>query len=278
MKMNKYFPHADAEGMADIQRTFDEMSLIDDTFFRIVMRDNPKAAEAIVRIVLDMPDVEIESVQVQNEIRFPRRRGVCFDLKAKKPDGTLFDIEMQKEGEGNLPRRSRFYLSAMTVDAMEPKQDFDQLPDAYVIFICKRDPFEKGKPVYSFLRREEDGSILGDGGDIVFFNCSYKGKDVYGRLANDLTIPNFAQIADPVLMDTVKSGKIGERRNEIMTGLSKELYEKGEARGRKAGEKAARETCIIAMLKDGHNSPEDIVRILGVPLEDVLALKKREGI
>ena len=284
MKKNKDFPRAESEGAAAVQRTFDQMSLIDDTFFRIVMRDNPRAAEAIVRVALDMPDVEIESVQIQSEIRFPKRRGVCFDLKARRPDGTLFDIEMQKEDEGDLPKRSRYYLSSMTVDAMKAeektadvargavkkKKDFHDLPDAYVLFICKRDPFDEGEPVYPFSMREPSGRALGDGGHIVFFNCSYKGKDAYGRLASDLTLPDFAKITDPVLMDTVKSGKIGERRNEVMTGLSKELYEKGEAMGREA--------CIIAMLKDGHNSPEDIVRILGIPLEDVLALKKREGI
>ena len=55
-----------------------------------------------------------------------------------------------------------------------------------------------------------------------------------------------------------------------MTELTENLYKLAETR--------AREACIIAMLKDGRNSPEDIVRILGIPLEDVLALKKREGI
>lgn len=63
-----------------------------------------------------------------------------------------------------------------------------------------------------------------------------------------------------------------------MTELTENLYNLAEARGKEAGEQSAREACIIAMLKDGHNSPEDIVRILGIPLEDVLALKEREGI
>ena len=55
-----------------------------------------------------------------------------------------------------------------------------------------------------------------------------------------------------------------------MTGLSKELYEKGVVMGREAD--------VIALLKDGRLQPKDIAEILGIPLEDVLALKEREGI
>ena len=59
-----------------------------------------------------------------------------------------------------------------------------------------------------------------------------------------------------------------------MTELTEKLYNLAEARGREA----AREADIIAFLKDGRNSPEAISEILGIPLEDVLALKEREGI
>jgi len=71
-------------------------------------------------------------------------------------------------------------------------------------------------------------------------------------------------------MDTIKSGKIGVRRNDVMTELTEKLYKLAETR--------AREACIIAFLKDGTLSAEKIAEILGIPLEDVLALKKREGI
>ena len=279
MKKNNGFPRPDPGGTADIQRTFNEMSLVDDVFFRAVMRDNPRAAEAIVRVALDMPDVEIESVETQKDIVFNgRKKGVRLDLKAKRPDGTLFDIEVQKGIEGDLARRGRYYLSSMTVDALGRGEGYRELPDAYVLFICDQDPFGRGRPVYSFSMRQEDGRALRDGGHVAFFNCSYKGKDAYGRLASDLTHPDFARIADPVLMDTVKSGKIGARRNDVMTELTEKLYNLAEARGREAGEKAAREAAVIAMLKDGRNSPEAISEILGIPLEDVLALKEREGI
>ena len=271
MKKNKDFSRPDSEGSTDIQRTFDQMSLIDDIFFRVVMRDNPRAAEAIVRVALDMPDVEIESVETQNDIVFnDTKKGVRLDLKAKKPDGTLFDIEVQKGIEGDLAERSRYYLSSMTVDALKQGEEYRKLPNAYVLFICDQDPFKRGNPVYSFSMRQEDGHALCDGGHIAFFNCSYEGKDAYGRLASDLTLPDFAEIADPVLMDTVKSGKIGVRRNEVMTELTEKLYNLAEARGREA--------CIIAFLKDGTVPPEKIAEILGIPLEDVLALKEREGI
>ena len=266
-----------------IERFVDGMALIDDVFFRAVMRDNPKAAEAIVRVALDMPDVHIESVSIQHEVSFPEKRGVRFDLKARRKDGKLFDIEVQKDGEGDLARRARYYLSALTVDSLKPKQGFEEIPDAYVLFVCKGDPFKAGEAVYRFAMCEETGdssavSLLGDGGQIVFFNCAYRGDDAYGKLALDMTKTDFAEIADPVLKETVKSGKIGQRRNELVTGISKEIYDTAKAIGLQEGAAKAREADILALLRDGTLPPERIASILGIPLEDVLALKEREGI
>ncbi len=291
-----------------INRSIERMSLIDDIFFRTVLRDNPKGAEAIVRVALDMPEVRIDAVTVQNDIAVPGRKGVRLDLKARKPDGTLFDIEMQKEDEGNLARRSRYYLSALTVDSLKSGQGYEEIPDTYVLFVCKKDPFGKGRAVYTFLRNERAGEGSGlhlqDGSQISFFNCSYQGKDAYGKLARDLTSPDYTEIIDPVLKDAVKSGKIGKRRNELVTGISKQIWdhakaigveegkaigveegkaigieegkaigvEEGKAIGVEEGQAKARAAAVLALLRDGRLTPEAISDILGLPLDYVLSL------
>ena len=71
-----------------------------------------------------------------------------------------------------------------------------------------------------------------------------------------------------------------------MTGISKEIYEagkkngiaEGKAIGIEEGKAIGLEANIIAILKDCRISPEEISEILGVPLDYVLELKKRQGI
>ena len=282
MNENDSFPYASTSREEIINRSIDAMTLLDDVFFRTVLKDNPQGAEAIVRVALDMPDVHIESVSLQHDIRFPGRKGVCLDLKARKADGTLFDIEVQKEDEGDLARRARYYLSALTVSSLGPGQRYEETPDVYVLFVCKRDPFKDGAATYNFVFRDPRVGPLDDGSRITFFNCSYQGEDAYGKLARDLTRRDYSEIDDPVLKNAVKSGKIGERRNEIVTGISKEIYDQAKAIGIEEGKSLGRdemlESIILALLRDGSLPPERIADVLGVPLEDVLALRQREGI
>ena len=67
-----------------------------------------------------------------------------------------------------------------------------------------------------------------------------------------------------------------------MTGISKEIYDQAKAIGIEEGKSIGRdemlESNILAFLRDGSLPPERIADVLGVPLEDVLALRQREGI
>ena len=261
-----------------LQERLDKLRLIDDIFFKACLKDNPKAAEAIIRVALNMPEVTVESISIQDESAFPNNHNVRFDLKVRDKDGRLFDVEVQKEKEPSLARRCRYYLSALTVGSLKPGQDFPDLPDAYVLFLCESDPFKRGWPCYHFrLGLEDDGTPLGDGGHIYFLNCSYKGNDAYGALARDMTSQEPTMMRDPVLRDTVHRGKIGERRTDVMSDLAKEIMELGERKGREEGRKEGAEQSkreiALAFLKQGVCTPEQIAEATGLPLETVLSLK-----
>ena len=273
MKKNKDFP-ADRSLRDDyIKKKIEGYALIDDAFFRIVMKDNVEAAEAIVRVALNMPDVKIESVKPQYSTHFLDNRGVCFDLRARRSNGDAFDIEMQKGEKGELPRRSRYYLSSLTIDSVNEGTKFADIPDAYVLFVCREDPFGEGEPVYPYStwRDNKPDRALKDGGHIVFFNCAYKGENEYGRLASDLTEANYKQIGDPVLKQTVLDGKIGARKEEVRIGIRKEIYDTAYESGLKRGKAEA----VLALLRDGRIPPEAIAEILSVPLDEVLAIKEK---
>ena len=262
-----------------LQKHIDSLRLIDDIFFRACLKDNPRAAEAIIRVALNMPDAKVESVSIQDESAFPNYRNVRFDLKVRGADGKLFDVEVQKGNDPDLPFRSRYYLSALTVQSLRSGQAFGEMPEAYVLFICEFDPFGKGMPYYSYaLKNESDGTPHNDGGHIVYLNCSYRGNDPYGTLSKDMTCPDYSRMHDPVLRDTVMRGKIRKREEEGMSDITKQILEvgekKGEERGKKIGAEESKKEIALNLLKMGDLTPEQIAEATGLPLETVLSLKQ----
>ena len=67
-------------------------------------------------------------------------------------DNQQYDIEVQRQDKGATPKRARYHSSAMDVDVLKEKQQFEQLPNTYVIFITENDFFGKGQALYPIDR------------------------------------------------------------------------------------------------------------------------------
>lgn len=114
------------------------------------------------------------------------------------------------------------------LNCIEKGEDYDELKESYIIFICTFDPFEKGMAQYTFENLcEEDPAIrLNDGTKKIFFNSKSYAKaedeDVreFLRYVNGEKSENpFVQVIDNKVAK-VKSSK--EWRREYMTLLMRE--------------------------------------------------------
>ena len=54
------------------------------------------------------------------------------------PQGKQFDVEIQQDNEGASPERARYRRGLMDMNTLNPGQDFEELPESYVIFITRR--------------------------------------------------------------------------------------------------------------------------------------------
>lgn len=155
-----------------VRKVFQELEFRDSFMFAAAMED-----EELCRMVLErILEIPIRSVKVQSEsvlLFNSDYRGIRMDVFADDENGTVYDVEMQTANKGNLPKRSRFYQSQMDAGALKPGEDFNRLPQSFVIFICTFDPFGRGYFRYTFRPRcEEDGEILEDGTCRVFLNTA----------------------------------------------------------------------------------------------------------
>ncbi len=130
-------------------------------------------------------DQKWESLQIKNDYIFSKvMRNIEYAAKSVRLDvyveegNRVFNLEMQATSQSELPYRSRYYQGMIDLNCIEKGEDYDELKESYVIFICTFDPFEKRMAQYTFENLcEEDPAIrLNDGTKKIFFNSKSYAK------------------------------------------------------------------------------------------------------
>ncbi len=177
---------------------------IDDDFMRCLFRDNIKLAQLVLRIITGMPDLTLTSIETQADMkRLVGARSICLDAYGFDDQKKAYDIEVQRADKGAGTHRARYHSSVLDIENLDAGQEFDELPDTYVIFITENDIYGKGMPLYPVERiNTATGEPFGDGEHILYVNGSYRGDDEIGKLmhdfscseASDMIIPDMAEI------------------------------------------------------------------------------------
>ena len=195
---------------------WENLTLANDFLFGKVMRDPELCTEMIRRILPDIDLGRIEFTHTQKGEKFSLdTRGVRFDVFAKSDNRKIFDCEVQTSDKKDLARRTRAYHIVLGLDALETETlkksgSYNDLSDAFVIFICTFDPFKRGRNIYTFRKvcDEERDLNLDDGAITIFLNAQSKSKDMSVELRAFLDFMLGRSSDDPFIK------KLGERLNE----------------------------------------------------------------
>lgn len=157
------------------KRRFQDLTIRDNFIFAAVMMQEDNCKKFLEMLL----EIEIREVVISYEkslIYNPESKGVRLDVYANDDNNTRYDIEMQVAKQ-SLGKRARYYHSQMDMDALGSGHEYNELPGAYVIFICDFDPFGEGKYCYTFENRcLQDFSLdMGDDSRSIFL--STVGKD-----------------------------------------------------------------------------------------------------
>lgn len=169
--------HADSR---DPIKPFSELNLIDDFMFGVATEDL-ETCKDIVELSLNIKIRKIRWKEGQKVVRnVPGKRGIRLDFYVEDENGKIYDVEMQADSEGNIPKRTRFYKALLDSPRLKSgEKGFDELPATYIIFICDFDLFGEKKYRYTFQNccREVPGLILDDEQYTVFLNTNGNNPD-----------------------------------------------------------------------------------------------------
>ena len=247
-----------------------EFTLFDDIFMNAVFRDNIPGVQYILDVILGVPKLRIESVQIQRPLINLRGHSICLDIYAVDDNNKRYDIEFQAENEGASLRRVRYYTSLIDADILERRSKYKNLVDTYVIFITGNDIYGKGLPIYhldKYIR--ETGEYQDDGSYILFVNGSYNGDDDIGKLMHDFKCKEPSELLTPVIAERITYLKTDEKGREFMCKMMEDM--------RNEVELELKRSIARNLIEMGTLSIEDIAKATDLSVDEVKLIAENKS-
>lgn len=261
-------------------KRYEELQFADDFMFWKVMTEYEDICRKVVELCIGHKVHGIRYKEGQKEMKIlPESRGIRLDVYLEDDDRTLCDFEMQKVSGTDLGKRFRYYDSIMTLNALQMGVDYEKLKDSYAVFICLFDPFEKGRVVYEFTKRDrcDHELIMGDGAVDIVINALGDDSVCSDEMKSFLAAVRGQQIeSEPgrAIGNAVK--RIRERpewRAEYMLYEIRmnESRKEGYAAGIREGEERGIEQGRLDTLR---GSVQNMVDALGITAEEAMDILK----
>ena len=154
-------------------KSFEELTIQDNFMFYKLMQD-PLLCKKVLQTVLGRRIGGIITLKRQEIIdNSYGAKGVRLDVLAKDDEKKLYNVEMQMSNDSSLVYRLRYYQGSLDVAALDKGQDYDELPQTIIIFLCNGDMLGRGLPICTIQKYcAEDGIIVDDGTKQIVINYS----------------------------------------------------------------------------------------------------------
>ena len=207
---------------------FKDLNLNNAFLFAAAFND-PEICRIALELILGVPIPKVNVKTEHNILLSPDSKCVRLDVNARSEYDVNYNIEAQNSNEKNIIRRSRYYQAELDVSELKPGDDYNKLPDSYVIFICTFDPFDEGLYRYTFVERcEENGQPLGDGTCKIFLNTKGKNKDDVPKEL--VTFLGYFEDSSDTYVEKIDNKSISELHNRIVTLKKSREWEEGYMR------------------------------------------------
>ena len=235
------------------------LTMMNDVFMRNVFKKQ-ECTEYVLQVIMGRKDLKVLDQVLQKDYKNLQGRSAILDCVVRDADGKQFDVEIQQDTEGASPKRARYHSGLMDMNTLDAGQDFDELPETYLIFITRDDVLGHDLPIYHIKRKiEEVQEDFKDEAYIMYVNSRRQDDTELGQLMQDFHCKNAEDIHSEVLAQRVHELKENQEGVDFMSREMDEIYNEGAKCG--AMEKA-KETALI--LADRGMSVSDIADIVKV--------------
>ena len=243
-------------------------TLMSDIFMRNVFKKR-ECLEYVLQVIMEKQDLHVIDQIIQKDYKNLQGRSAVMDCVARDSTGKQFDVEIQQDNEGASPKRARYHSGLMDMNTLNPGQDFEELPESYVIFITRDDILGYGLPIYHIDRQiKELNEAFQDEAHIIYVNSRKQDDTQLGRLMHDLHCKKADEMHSPILAKRMYELKETQKGVELMCHEMEKIYSEGMESGEKRGELKAKKETALSMAEEGMNI-QKIARLVKVSEKDV---------
>ena len=243
-------------------------TLMSDIFMRNVFKKR-ECLEYVLQVIMEKQDLYVIDQVIQKDYKNLQGRSAVMDCVARDSTGKQFDVEIQQDNEGASPKRARYHSGLMDMNTLNPGQDFEELPESYVIFITRDDILGYGLPIYHIDRQiKELNEAFQDEAHIIYVNSRKQDDTELGKLMHDLHCKKADEMHSPILAKRVYELKETQKGVELMCHEMEKIYSEGMESGEKRGELKAKKETALSMAEEGMNI-QKISRLVKVSEKDV---------
>ena len=226
-------------------------TLMSDIFMRNVFKKR-ECLEYVLQVIMEKQDLHVIDQIIQKDYKNLQGRSAVMDCVARDSAGKQFDVEIQQDNEGASPKRARYHSGLMDMNTLNPGQDFEELPESYVIFITRDDILGYGLPIYHIDRQiKELEEAFQDEAHIISVNSRKQDDTELGRLMHDLHCKKADEMHSPILAKRVYELKETQKGVELMCHEMEKIYREGMESGEKRGELKAKKETILSLAEMG---------------------------
>ncbi len=131
------------------RKTLQDLTIKDNFLFGAVMSVEENC-KGFLEMVLGFSIAQVVVSKEKSIVYHPEYKGVRLDIYAEDENHTHYNVEMQVKKKTALGKRSRYYHSQMVMEALASGEDYETMPDTFVIFVCDFDPFGEHLYCYTF--------------------------------------------------------------------------------------------------------------------------------
>ena len=227
------------------------LTIMSDVFMRNVLKD-PQCTEHILNVIMDRDDIQVRDLVLQKDYKNLQGRSAILDCVVSDSAGKIMNIEVQQDREGASPKRARYHAGLLDMNTLNPGQEFDELPESYVIFITRDDALGYELPIYHIERRiDENDAKFADEQSIIFVNSSKQEDTKLGSLMHDLHCKDANEMHSKVLAKRVFELKETQKGVEIMCREMEEIYSEGMEIGIEQGELKKAKEMVLSFVEMG---------------------------
>ncbi|MFI3230624.1 MAG: hypothetical protein R3Y29_03605 [bacterium] len=213
---------------------WEKMPLSSDRLFTSVFQSNKELLKELIQLMMGKEIAEIGDVYIEKSLSNMKPfRSVRLDV-VFRGEVEVYNIELQTAiDKKSLAKRLRYYQSMIDMKLLPAGEDYIELINSYIIFLCMDTPFNDGHLVHKFTDRSDvNGMELNTGAYKIVYSMPYfnqEGNKILKSFFNYLTTGiddkeggDFMQILKDTI-DVVKENNPDSIKEKYMFEIFKEM-------------------------------------------------------